>query len=66
VLNRQRLVIYAERRRVLEGEDLHEQVRHFVDDVVEGYVTAPRARASPRTGTSTSSGPRSRRSTRSR
>jgi len=40
VLNRQREVIYAERRRVLEGEDLHEQVGHFVTDVVRGYVTA--------------------------
>ena len=38
VLNRQRTVIYDERRRVLEGEDLHEQVRHMIDDVVEGYV----------------------------
>jgi preprotein translocase subunit SecA len=38
VLNRQREVIYAERRRVLEGEDLHEQVRMFLDDVVAGYV----------------------------
>jgi preprotein translocase subunit SecA len=43
VLNRQRLVIYAERRRVLEGEDIHEQVRHFVDDVIEGYVRAATA-----------------------
>ncbi|ANS78408.1 Protein export cytoplasm protein SecA ATPase RNA helicase [Serinicoccus hydrothermalis] len=40
VLNRQREVIYAERRRVLEGEDLHEQVRHFVNDVVSDYVTS--------------------------
>ena len=40
VLYRQREVIYAERREVLEGEDLHEQVRHFVDDVVKGYVAA--------------------------
>jgi preprotein translocase subunit SecA len=40
VLNRQRTVIYEERRRVLEGADLHEQVRHMIDDVVEGYVTA--------------------------
>jgi preprotein translocase subunit SecA len=38
VLNRQREVIYAERRRVLEGADLHEQVRHFITDVVESYV----------------------------
>jgi preprotein translocase subunit SecA len=40
VLNRQRTVIYDERRRVLEGADLHEQIRHMVDDVVEGYVVA--------------------------
>ncbi len=40
VLNRQREVIYSERRKVLEGADLHEQVRHFIDDVVTGYVEA--------------------------
>jgi preprotein translocase subunit SecA len=40
VLNRQREVIYGERRRVLEGADLHEQIRHFIDDVVRGYVVA--------------------------
>ncbi|MFN8077220.1 MAG: preprotein translocase subunit SecA [Kineosporiaceae bacterium] len=40
VLNRQREVIYAERRRVLEGADLAEQIRHFIDDVVRGYVVA--------------------------
>ncbi|WP_030272000.1 preprotein translocase subunit SecA [Streptomyces sp. NRRL B-24484] len=40
VLNRQREVIYGERRRVLEGEDLQEQVGHFMDDTVEAYVTA--------------------------
>ena len=38
VLNRQREVIYAERRRVLQGEDLHEQIRHFINDVLESYV----------------------------
>ncbi|MGZ4613701.1 MAG: preprotein translocase subunit SecA, partial [Kineosporiaceae bacterium] len=38
VLNRQREVIYGERRRVLEGADLHEQIRHFVDDVIRAYV----------------------------
>ena len=65
VLNRQREVIYAERRKVLEGADLHEQIRHFIDDVIKGYVVRRRpARATPRTGTSTSCGPRSRRSTR--
>ncbi|HLS40937.1 MAG TPA: preprotein translocase subunit SecA [Ornithinicoccus sp.] len=40
VLNRQREVIYGERRRILEGEDLHEQVRHFINDVVEVVVRA--------------------------
>ena len=40
VLNKQRTVIYAERRRVLHGEDLHEQVRNMVDDVIRGYVEA--------------------------
>jgi preprotein translocase subunit SecA len=43
VLNRQRTVIYEERRRVLEGEDLHEQVRHFINDVVGSYVAAETA-----------------------
>jgi preprotein translocase subunit SecA len=38
VLNAQREVIYAERRRVLHGEDMQEQVRHMIDDVVDGYV----------------------------
>jgi preprotein translocase subunit SecA len=40
VLNRQREVIYGERLRVLQGEDLHEQIRHFMTDVVQGYVTS--------------------------
>src|SRR6202044_3297035 len=38
VMNRQRKVIYSERRRVLEGADLHEQIREMIDDVVEDYV----------------------------
>jgi preprotein translocase subunit SecA len=38
VLNRQRTVIYDERRRVLEGADLQEQVEHMITDVVTGYV----------------------------
>ncbi len=40
VMNRQREVIYAERRAVLEGADLHDQVQSMIDDVVTGYVTA--------------------------
>ena len=43
VLNRQRLVIYAERREVLEGADLHEQLRGFLNDVVQAYVDAETA-----------------------
>ncbi|UBU14738.1 preprotein translocase subunit SecA [Nonomuraea gerenzanensis] len=38
VMDRQRKVIYAERHRVLEGADLHEQVRGFIGEVIEGYV----------------------------
>ncbi|AEW94370.1 MULTISPECIES: preprotein translocase subunit SecA [Streptomycetaceae] len=40
VLNRQREVIYGERRRVLEGEDLREQIVHFMDDTIDDYVKA--------------------------
>ncbi|MGL5849366.1 MAG: SEC-C metal-binding domain-containing protein, partial [Phycicoccus sp.] len=47
VLNRQRTVIYDERRRVLEGEDLHEQLRLFVNDVIDGYVDAETAEGFP-------------------
>jgi preprotein translocase subunit SecA len=39
VMDRQRKVIYAERREVLEGADIEEQVRTFIDDVVTGVVT---------------------------
>lgn len=47
VLNRQRLVIYDERRRILEGEDIQEQVRGFIDDTVEGYVMSATANGYP-------------------
>jgi preprotein translocase subunit SecA len=47
VMNRQRVVIYEERRRVLEGEDLHEQIRTFLDDTIEGYVLAETAEGYP-------------------
>ncbi len=43
VLNRQRTVIYEQRRQVLEGADLHEQARHFVNDVIDGYIDAETA-----------------------
>ncbi|ONI83693.1 preprotein translocase subunit SecA [Saccharothrix sp. ALI-22-I] len=38
VMNEQRKVIYAERRRVLDGEDLREQVEHMITSVVGDYV----------------------------
>ncbi len=38
VMSRQREVVYAERRAVLEGADLEEQVRSMIDDVLAGYV----------------------------
>ncbi|MGB8020756.1 MAG: preprotein translocase subunit SecA [Candidatus Nanopelagicales bacterium] len=47
VLNRQRLVIYDERRRVLEGEDIHEQIQHFLTDTIAGYVNAATAEGYP-------------------
>ena len=38
VLNKQRMVIYTERNRVLAGEDLHDQVQNMTEDVVGAYV----------------------------
>jgi preprotein translocase subunit SecA len=39
VMSRQREVVYAERRRVLEGADLHDQIRGMIRDTITGYVT---------------------------
>src|ERR1700730_1848376 len=47
VLNRQRQVIYGERRKVLEGADLHEQISEFVDEVVDGYVAGETSEGYP-------------------
>jgi preprotein translocase subunit SecA len=47
VLNRQRQVIYAERRRVLAGEDLHDQVAHMIDDTVRAYVVGATSEGYP-------------------
>jgi preprotein translocase subunit SecA len=38
VLNKQRTVIYDERRRVLDGEDIEEQIEHMLGDVITAYV----------------------------
>src|SRR6478609_8617118 len=47
VMSRQRVVIYEQRRRVLEGEDLHEQVTHFRSDVLSAYITGAAAEGRP-------------------
>jgi preprotein translocase subunit SecA len=38
VMNRQRHVVYDERRRVLEGADLRDQVTDMLEETVTGYV----------------------------
>ena len=38
VLNNQRTVIYDERRRVLAGENIGEQIEHMLGDVIQAYV----------------------------
>ncbi|MSY99540.1 MAG: preprotein translocase subunit SecA, partial [Actinobacteria bacterium] len=40
VMNRQREVIYGERREVLEGADISEQVSEFINDTIAAYVNA--------------------------
>jgi preprotein translocase subunit SecA len=47
VLNRQRQVIYGERRRVLEGADLGEQIESMTDEVIAGYVAGATADGYP-------------------
>lgn len=39
VMNRQRQVIYGERRMVLEGEDIKDQVAEFVSETLTAYVS---------------------------
>jgi preprotein translocase subunit SecA len=40
VMNRQREVIYSERREILEGIDIAEQIQGFIHDTVVGYIEA--------------------------
>ncbi|WP_341358769.1 preprotein translocase subunit SecA [Georgenia sp. M64] len=47
VMSRQREVVYEERRRVLHGEDLEDQVVGFLDDVVTGLVEEHTAGGNP-------------------
>ncbi|HUW86773.1 MAG TPA: preprotein translocase subunit SecA [Candidatus Paceibacterota bacterium] len=43
VLNRQRQVIYGERRLVLEGKDIQDQVQTFLTETIAAYVDAATA-----------------------
>ena len=38
VNNDQREIIYAERRKVLDGDDMHDQILSMIDDVVSGVI----------------------------
>jgi preprotein translocase subunit SecA len=38
VLNKQRTVIYEERRRVLDGENIQSQIENMIEDVIQAYV----------------------------
>ena len=43
VMNKQREVVYSERREVLEGADIKELVRKFLDETVTAYIDAATA-----------------------
>jgi preprotein translocase subunit SecA len=43
VLNRQREAIYGDRRRILEGDDLHEKVQFFLEDTINALIEAATA-----------------------
>ena len=40
VMNKQRQVIYDERGRVLEGEDINDQIQNMIKDIISSAVTA--------------------------
>ncbi|MFJ4224689.1 preprotein translocase subunit SecA [Microbacterium sp. NPDC089695] len=39
VLNRQREAIYADRRHMLQGDDIADRVQHFIEDAISGVVS---------------------------
>nr|WP_255372164.1 preprotein translocase subunit SecA [Demequina sp. NBRC 110053] len=47
VMSSQRSVIYAERRRVLDGEDFRDQIEQFIEEVVTAYVKSATLVGSP-------------------
>ena len=47
VMNRQRLVIYSERNRILDGEDVADHIQNFMHDTIDAYVHAATAEGYP-------------------
>ena len=47
VMNRQRQVVYGERSRVLDGEDIQDQIKTFMNDTIAAYVAAETAEGFP-------------------
>jgi len=47
VMNSQRKVVYGERSRVLDGEDIQSQIMTFMNDTIAEYVTAATAEGFP-------------------
>ncbi|MFM6974223.1 MAG: preprotein translocase subunit SecA, partial [Agromyces sp.] len=47
VLNRQREAIYSDRRHILEGDDLHEKVQHFLEDALTEIVSSHTGSGNP-------------------
>ncbi|WP_022871866.1 preprotein translocase subunit SecA [Nesterenkonia alba] len=47
VMNRQREAIYSDRRRILEGDDVHEKVQHFIEDAIGLMIDEKTVASSP-------------------
>ena len=47
VMNRQREVVYSERREVLEGADIAELVQSFIEDTITSYIQSATAEGYP-------------------
>jgi len=39
VMNKQRNVIYSQRKKVLDGEDISESIKQMIDDIIEGAIS---------------------------
>jgi len=47
VLNRQREAIYGDRRHILEGDDLHDRVQQFLEDVIGDVIDSHTGEGAP-------------------